>query len=150
MASDTKQDLFFVRRNTNRNEVHYQIATAGAEHSPAGPTPISGYWQMHEKGPGVTEPITVFEQMAFGVGPQRVEGNRVFFYLTAMPDREIRVEHTGNPGRPYAAHISICGADAELTHFYVQAEAGFLMPRVKYIEIHGVKEGQSVSERINK
>lgn len=107
MASETKQGLFFIRRNTNRNEVHYQISTAGTDHTPAGPNPISGYWQMHEKGPGITEPITVFEQMAFGIARQRVEGTRVFFHLTAMPEREIRVEQTSNPERPYAAHISI-------------------------------------------
>ena len=144
MAGDTKQDLFFVRRNTNRNEVHYQIGIAGDTSTPVGANPISGYWQMHEKGPGVTEPITVFEQMAFGVGPQRVEGNRVFFHLTGMPDREIRVEHTGNPERPYAAHISINGADAELKDFYVFAEAAFLMPKVKYFEIHGLRNGEAV------
>ena len=107
MPAHNKQDLFVVTRNTNRNEVHYQIATAGTDHTPAGPNPISGYWQMHEKGPGITEPITVFEQMAFGIARQRVEGTRVFFHLTAMPEREIRVEQTSNPERPYAAHISI-------------------------------------------
>jgi hypothetical protein len=55
MANDIEQDLFFVRRNTNRSEVHYQISAAG------------------------TEPITVFEQMAFGIARQRVEGSGVFF-----------------------------------------------------------------------
>jgi len=93
MANDIKQDLFFVRRNTNRSEVHYQISAAG------------------------TEPITVFEQMAFGIARQRVEGSGVFFHLTAIAEREIRVEHSRNPECLYAAHISInkCQATMRLT-----------------------------------
>lgn len=150
MASETKQDLFFVRRNTNRNEVHYAIATAGDGQSIAAANPISGYWQMHEKGPGVTEPITVFEQMAFGIASQRVEGKRVFLKLVALPDREIRIEPPESDDTVFVAHTLIAGADAQLTDFYVFAEAAFLMPKVKYLEIHGMRDGAPVTERINK
>ena len=76
-----RQDLFFVRRNTNRNEVHYAIETCDGQ--PVREHPVQGYWQMHEKGPGVTEPITIFEQVAFGIRSQRVEGTAVYLKLAA-------------------------------------------------------------------
>lgn len=149
--ADTKQhDLFFVRRNTNRNEVHYRIATVGDTHAPAGPNPISGYWQMHEKGPGITEPITVFEQMAFGVGPQRVSGEEVFFHLVALPEREIQVRRTENSESPYSAYILIGDSVAQLTDFYAFVQPAFLLPKLQYFEIRGLRDGVPVSERIQK
>ena len=144
----SRQDLFFVRRNTNRNEVHYAIELRDGH--PAGETPIHGYWQMHEKGPGLTEPITVFEQLAFGIQSQRVDGDSVRVTLTALPEREIRItREPGDSGR-YSAHIQIAGQEAELKSFYAHAEPGFLMPKVKYIEIIGTLDGNEVRERINK
>lgn len=144
----SRQDLFFVRRNTNRNEVHYAMETSDGK--PAGQHPVQGYWQMHEKGPGVTEPITVFEQLAFGIQSQKVDGDSVRLTLTALPEREIRItREPGDSGR-YSAHIQIAGQAAELKSFYAHAEPGFLMPKVKYIEIIGTVAGNEVRERINK
>ena len=144
----SRQDLFFVRRNTNRNEVHYAIELRDGH--PAGENPIHGYWQMHEKGPGVTEPITVFEQLAFGIQSQRVDGDSVRVTLTALPEREIRItREPGDSGR-YRARIQIAGQQAQLISFYAHAEPGFLMPKVKYIEIIGTLDGNEVRERINK
>ena len=144
----SRQDLFFVRRNTNRNEVHYAIELRDGH--PAGENPIHGYWQMHEKGPGVTEPITVFEQVAFGIRSQKVDGAGVRLTLAALPDREIGIEpEPGATGR-YRARIQIAGQQAQLISFYAHAEPGFLMPKVKYIEIIGTLDGNEVRERINK
>jgi hypothetical protein len=143
-----RQDLFFVRRNTNRNEVHYAIELR--EGQPAGYHPIHVYWQMHEKGPGITEPITVFEQVAFGIRSQKVEGEAIRMTLAALPEREISIEpEPGATGR-YMAHTRIAGQQAELKSFYAHVEPGFLMPKVKYIEIIGFAGGHEVRERINK
>lgn len=149
MASDRKQDLFFVRRNTNRNEVHYAISSAGEEQGPVPPHPISGYWQMHEKGPGVTEPITIFEQVAFGIKSQQLEEKTVLLKLNALPERTIRVEpDSSSPGR-FKSFMTIAGREAELISFYAHAETSLFVPKVKYIEIHGMVAGEPVLERIN-
>ena len=70
MAAHYKQDLFIVTRNTNRNEVHYAIEMDAETGLPVGNAPISVYWLMLEKGDNVTEPITIFEQVAFGIASQ--------------------------------------------------------------------------------
>ena len=150
MAAETKQDLFFVRRNTNRNEVHYAIATTGEERTLSGPAPVTGYWRMLEKGPDITEPITIFEQMAFGIASQQVNGPTVQVKLTALPDRVIDIERTKDNTGHFTAYTTMDGSKAQLTDFYVFAEAAFIMPKVKYIEIHGIKDGLPVTERIQK
>lgn len=150
MQATTKHDLFFVRRNTNRNEVHYAIHLSPDSGLPDGPRPLTGYWKMFEKGPDVTEPILLVEQMAFGIRSQRREGDNFVMVLNALPEREIRIEpEPGETGR-YTARMVIAGKIARLTDFYVQADAGFLMPKVRYLDINGEADGQPVTERINK
>lgn len=149
MEGENKQDLFFVRRNTNRNEVHYAITIPGEEHASLGPHPINGYWQMHEKGPGETEPITIFEQMAFGIKSQHTDAKTVLLRLNALPERTIRVEpDAATPGR-FKCFTTIAGSEAELVSFYAHAEPALFLPKVKYIEIHGTVDGKPVTERIN-
>lgn len=150
MTTNTQHDLFFVRRNTNRNEVHYAIRLTGEAGVPAENHPIAVYWQMHEKGPGVTEPLTVFELPAFGIHSQRIREGSVELTLTALPERLIRIAKTDGEERRYKPYMTIAGTEAELVSFYVHAEPGFLMPKVKYIEIKGLREGKEVSERIQK
>lgn len=150
MVTTHRQDLFVVTRNTNRNEVHYAIETTADAQLPAGKAPISVYWLMLEKGENVTEPITIFEQMAFGIASQHVEGESVIMKLAALPDRAIRVSRPENDATRFKAYTTIAGGEAELTDFYAHAEAAFIMPKVKYIEIHGLRAGEKVTERINK
>lgn len=150
MDGEKQQDLFFIRRNTNRNEVHYAIRTDASGCLPLPQNPVSGYWQMHEKGQGVTEPITIFEQLAFGIGSQQVAEGVITLKLIALPDRPIRIQCDGEVPCRFRAYISLSGAEAELTSFYAYAEPGFIMPTVKYYEIHGLRGGTPVSERINR
>ncbi|MBN8220417.1 MAG: DUF4833 domain-containing protein [Spirochaetes bacterium] len=146
----TRQDIFFVRRNTNRNEVRYALQLDSETHAPVGAAPVVVYWQMLEKGPDITEPLTLIEPMAFGVASQRVEGETVTIRLNSLPDRDIRIFRAGSEAKTYRATTRIAGAEAELTDFYAFAEKGFLVPQVKYIEIHGIRDGQQVSEKIDK
>ena len=145
-----QQDLFCARRNTNRNEVHYAIRTEGETAKPLGHAPVIGYWQMLEKGPDVTEPILLIEQVAFGIGHQCTEGDQIYVKLAALPDREIRIARDADDPKKYRAFIQIDGAEAELTGFYAHAEPGFLLPKVKYLDIQGLRAGVQVSERILK
>lgn len=150
MVTGKRQDLFVVTRNTNRNEVHYAIEVAADTGEPAGQAPISVYWLMLEKGENVTEPITIFEQVAFGIASQQVAGSSVELKLAALNDRTIRVSRSDSDGERFKAYTRIAGSEAELTDFYAHAEAAFLMPKVKYIEIHGIRDGAPVTERIEK
>lgn len=147
MAGGQEHDLFFVRRNTNRNEVHYAIRL-GADGAPLQHNPVYGYWKMFEKGEDAREPITVFEQLAFGIHSQRIADGMIILKLAALPDREIRI--IANADRPsgFSVLMQITGQEAELISFYAHAEPAFLMPKVKYIDIHGTAGGSAVTERI--
>lgn len=150
MSAEKQQDLFFIRRNTNRNEVRYAIRSAGEPALPLGKNPVVVYWQMFEKGPDITEPITLFEQMAFGIASQEVDGNTTLMKLTGLPQLEIRIEQDTTDPQKFKAFTKIAGDRAELTDFYVHAEPGLLMPQVKYVEIRGLRDGKLVTERIQK
>lgn len=142
-------NLFFVRRNKNRNEVHYALRVDPAAGKPLAKEPVFGYWQMHEKGTGVTEPITVFEQMAFGIESQNFAGDTILLKLRAFPERIIRIAQDAATGE-WKPFISILGKDSELSSFYVFAEESLFLPKVKYIEVHGIHNGAPVTERIQK
>lgn len=142
-------NLFFVRRNKNRNEVHYALRIDPATGKPLAKEPVFGYWQMHEKGAGVTEPITVFEQMAFGIESQNFEGDSILLKLRAFPERLIRIVQDAPTGQ-WKPWISILEKDCELSSFYVFAEDTLFLPKVKYIEVHGKDKDAETTERINK
>jgi hypothetical protein len=149
MLSTSDINLFFVRRNKNRNEVHYALRIDPATGKPPTREPVFGYWQMHEKGAGVTEPITVFEQMAFGIESQNFAGDTILLKLRAFPERVIRIAQDAATGQ-WKPLIRIFEKDCELSSFYVFAEDTLFLPKVKYIEVHGKNQGAEVTERINK
>jgi hypothetical protein len=147
---ELRQDLFFVQRNTNRNEVHYSIRYDADSLKPVAHEPIVGYWKMLEKGPDVTEPITLFELAAYGIISQKITGNEVTIKLRALPEREILICPEPGAAGTYAARISIANQSAILTHFYAHAVPGFLLPKVAYVDVFGQVDGKPVSERIAK
>jgi len=141
----TATNLFFVRRNTNRNEVHYELRYDEATGQPS----VHVFWRMFEISDAATEPITIFEQIAFGIASQKYDGAAILLRLKALPEREIRIAQSVDSAN-YTPKIMLNGQEAELQWFYVFAEAGFIMPKVKYVEIHGVHGGEPVVERIMK
>lgn len=141
--------VFFVQRNKNRNEVHYGIRL-DSECRPVGTEPLYNYWLRLEKGPNVTEPVTLFQQVGYGLRNQRVTASGVDVVLRALPERLIHVVSARERDACRAvAFTRIAGTDARLERAYVFAEEGLLMPKVKYIELFGTTpDGTLVRERV--
>ena len=150
LYAEDRANLFHIKRNKNRNEVHYAVRYDKATCKPLESDPLFGYWLMIEKGPGVTEPIGRFEQMAYGIKSQELQGEVLTVQLKAFPDRPVRISFTHKSPCNVTATININGQEAQLKTISVFAEEGLIKPTVKYIDISGVKGGAAVTERINR
>lgn len=141
--------VFFVQRNKNRNEVHYGIRL-DAECRPEGGAPVYNYWLRLGKGPAVTEPLSVFQQLGYGVRRQDVGADHVEVVLRALPARTIRIVPLREPGRcRAAAYMEIAGAESRFERAFVYAEEGLLLPSVKYIDLYGrTSDGRPVHEHV--
>lgn len=66
---ESRANLFHIKRNKNRNEVHYAVRYDEAACKPMGDEALYGYWLMLEKGPNVFEPMVVWSAwlMAFSL-----------------------------------------------------------------------------------
>lgn len=111
--------LFTISKSENRNEVHYAIRL-NAQCAPVDDSPVFAYWQMHEKGNGVIEPILAREERAYGIGPQAIRaradgGTQVRVALRALPSRPVVVQSFRTAeGCGARAEMSISGAPAQL------------------------------------
>jgi hypothetical protein len=131
--------LFFIQRSTNRNEVHYQLRVDDRCHIVAD-KPVSGFWKRWEKNPMSIDPLTVLDQIAYGIVQQTVQDNWVSFSLKALEQKRIKASVTATP-QPGACspivHTEIQGQWAALERIYVQVEEGFIKPKVVYVDVFG-------------
>lgn len=148
--AEARANLFHIKRNKNRNEVHYAVRYDEANCKPIDNESLFGYWLMVEKGPGVTEPIGRLERMAYGIQSQEVQGNDLIVQLKAFPDRPIRIIFSQKGGCKILPMLTINGIESVLKFISVFAEEGLIKPTVKYVDISGLKGGAPVSERINR
>jgi hypothetical protein len=148
-AKPATSSAFFIRRNKNRNEVHYEISL-DEQCRPLGDKPVRNYWLRLEDGPEVRKPLSLFQQAGYGFKSQAIEGDHVVVVLRALPERPITfLARRDAQGCVAAAYVDIAGARAHLEHAYVFAEEGLLLPEVKYVELFGSKDdGTPVSEKI--
>lgn len=147
-AADAKTDLFYIKRNKNRNEVHYVVRYNSATCQPIAKEPLFGYWQMLEKGPKATEAIGRFENMAYGIKSQEVKGSNLWVQLKAFPDRKIRIAFEPKNACKITPFIAINGKESVLSYISVFAEEGIIKPTVKYIDVVGTSHGVPVTERM--
>jgi hypothetical protein len=148
LYAEARQNLFHIKRNKNRNEVHYAVRYDEKTCKPVDSEPLYGYWLMLEKGPNVYEPIGRIERMAYGISSQSIKGNDLVVQLKAFPDRPIRVTFNQGGGCSITANVLISGSEAHLKQISVFAEEGFIKPTVKYVDISGTRSGAPVSEHI--
>ena len=87
--------------------------------------------------------------MAFGIESQNFAGDVITLNLRAFPERLIRIVQDAATGE-WKPFISILGKESGLSSFYVFAEETLFLPKVKYIEVHGMDNGAPVIERIQK
>jgi len=150
LFAEARLNLFFIKRNKNRNEVHYAIRYDEKTCKPIDDESLIGYWQMLEKGPNIFEPIGRLERMAYGIKSQEISGNDLIVQLKAFPDRTIRITFTASGRCKIVPLIAINGQDAALKFISVFAEEGIIKPTVKYVDISGSRGGAVVTERINR
>jgi hypothetical protein len=145
--------LFFIQRSKNKNEVHYQLRVDDRCRIVAD-KPVRAFWKLREESPEKTDSLSVFDQIAYGVVDQKVENNWVSFSLKALEQRRIKASTTPTPNPGTCVPIvqtDIHGQLATLERIYVQAEEGFIKPKVVYVDLFGKSLDASqtpVQERI--
>jgi hypothetical protein len=150
LFAEARANLFHIKRNKNKNEVHYAVRYDEKTCKPVEGDAVYGYWLNLEIGPNSYEPIGRFERIAYGISSQEVKGDDLMVQLKAFPDRAIRVNFSAAGGCKISAHVAINGQEAKLKHIYVFAEEGLIKPTVKYVDIIGSRGGTAVTERINR
>lgn len=150
LAAEARANLFHIKRNKNKNEVHYAVRYDEKTCKPVESDAVYGYWLNLEIGPNAYEPIGRFERIAYGISSQELQGDDLMVKLKAFPDRIIRVNFANAGGCKVTSHVAINGQEARLKHIYVFAEEGLIKPTVKYVDIIGNKGGAPVTERINR
>lgn len=150
IVAEARANLFHIKRNKNRNEVHYAVRYDEKTCKPVEGDPVYGYWLNLEIGPNAYEPIGRWERLAYGIESQAVKGNDMVVQLKAFPDRAIKLIFNAAGGCKITPFLLINGIESQLKFIYVFAEEGLIKPTVKYVDITGVKGGAAVSERINR
>ena len=139
---------FVVSKSQNRNQVHYAVRVDDTC-QPVTAAPVHPYWQMLEKGQGVTEPLLDREQRAYGIERQQVQGKAIHVVLHALPSRPVEIETWRGPDGSClsAAFTTIGGARARL--FDVHLQVNWLNVGVDYILLTGWRDdGSVVRERV--
>lgn len=148
--AESRTNLFHIKRNKNRNEVHYAVRYDEKTCKPVDGEAVYGYWLDLEIGPNAYAPIGRWEKIAYGIGSQETKGDDMIVLLKAFPDRPIRLAFSPAGGCKITPHVVINGQESQLKHIYVFAEEGLIKPTVKYVDIIGVKGSAPVTERINR
>ena len=145
------ENLFFIKRSKNANEVHYDARVEGcAWREPA----VDSYWRDLADGPHVYEEIGWWEDGAYGFDVARVGDSQTEITITlkALPEKAItaRLSKTDDGGCRVATTIEIGGKPAQFRSVYVFATENFIgWPTVHYVDILGTAEdGQPVFERV--
>ena len=139
---------FVVSKSQNRNQVHYAVRVDDTCR-PVTAAPVHPYWQMLEKGQGVTEPLLDREQRAYGIERQQVQGASIHVVLHALPSRPVEIETRRGPDGSClsAAFTTIAGVRAHL--FNVHLQVNWLNVGVDYILLTGWRDdGSVVRERV--
>jgi hypothetical protein len=134
---------FAIAKSSNKNQVDYAVSVDGSC-NPATQTPVRPYWRMFERSKDTTEPLSSFEERAFGIAHQDVRGDSVSFALRGLPSRTITIRTQRTPnGCGASTTMSIAGALARVSSVWVKQS----LFGVSYVELTGVDgNGKSVSE----
>jgi hypothetical protein len=144
-------NLFFIKRNKNANEVHYD---ARVQDCTWGDPAVDYYWRDLEEGPKVTSEIMPWEPPAYGFKVRRVSDEEITIQLNALPQKKLvaRIAKTADGDCGISTTVQIHGEPAEFASVYVHAtENLFGWPKVDYIDVLGYsEEGHPVYEGIAK
>jgi len=142
-------NLFFIKRNKNANEVHYDARVQDCKWLRP---ELESYWRELKEGPDVYVPVKLYEQLAYGYVVDRVSDTEIRISLKALPGRFItaRLTPMNDKGCDVAVGIKVNGKPAELSGVYVYATEGLFgrMPIVRFIDILALEGGHPVFERV--
>jgi hypothetical protein len=150
------ENLFFIKRSKNTNEVHYD---ARFENCAWSRPEVDSYWRDLQDGPNAVSEIKWYERPAYGFEISRVSDSEITIRINALPEKKItvRLSPTDDGDCRVSSAIEIDGKTARLRSIYVNAEETKflgLVPTgatVHYIDILGYSEdGRPVFERITK
>jgi len=141
--------LFSLQRSKDANTIIYEANVNAGQHLDPS-KPVAVYWIRYAER-GQRENLTQVQwQMAYGYRHKpSSESGAYDICLNAFPQRPLRIAyHNGKP----VALLLINGKRACLQSVFVQVDSkAHLIPRVKFIELHGtdVLTNKSVHERIS-
>lgn len=143
--------LFYIGKNTNRNQVHYEaILTKDCRFAET--EPIHAYWQRLEKeSDAVRELKWAEEKFAYGVKVIRKSDHHLIFIIAADDSRPVIVEtRIGASGCEVAARTQILNAWVKPGHAFVELkERRALYPKVFHVDLIGESDdGNAVCERV--
>lgn len=127
------QPLFHIARNKNANIVQYDAALVATDKLDP-QTPVVAYW-INLATDGSREGLTSLQRRAYGFKVAAEPGGSWLLYLNATRDRAIRVVLW--QGR-WIAQVLIDKRSAVLSRIYVFADESAVVPRVRWVDLHGV------------
>lgn len=140
-------NVMSITKSSNRNEVHY-AASVDDRCVPVTQAPLRAYWQMRERGPNVTEPLTARERSVLGVESQTVSGDSIRFALGATASRVFvaRVGRAADGTCTSSVVTTIAGTQARLVGVHVKQT---FFGGVDYVQLTGrTPDGKTVNERM--
>jgi hypothetical protein len=138
--------LFHIERNKNANIVQYDAVLASEDKlDPRGP--VVGYWVLLAED-GRRDGLTALDRRAYGFKTAPEQSGSWLRYLSAAPDRSIRVLRWQSR---WLAQILLRGRSAILQKIYVMADESGVIPRVRWIDLFGTDmvTGQPLTERVS-
>jgi len=143
------ETLFFIQRNKNANEVHYEANLEGCRWSDP---PVRSHWHDLAEGPDVRSGMMPWEGPPYGFEATRVSDSRAEIRLNPLADRRITADLSERDGAcEIDVQIDVNGEPARFRHVTVEATQGWApwSVTVDYIDIHGRgQDGSPVVERI--
>ena len=133
------QELFFIQRSKNANEVHYDARVA--KDGRLDPDqPVVGYW-LNKAEDGSRKPIKLVQQIAYGfdVAPSK-DGATYGLKLKAFKERPMTIVRSDKDGR-WRVQTTIAGKPAFMNRIYVATDESSLMPTVLYVDVYGEETG---------
>lgn len=145
----TKELLFYIQRNHNKNTIIYD-ANFDKSGNINQDNPIHVYWIRYEEQ-GQTMALRTIEKLfAYGIKYSKLDNNKNEYKvnIVATDKRDFLLKQEA----PFKAAIytKINGKPAKLEHLYIFADNSGFWPKVKYIELFGkdTMTGKRVYEKM--
>lgn len=141
----TYDELFFIQRSKNANEVHYAARVTRAGRLD-GHDPVVGYW-INKAEDGSRQGLSFFQRMAYGYDVEDGGDGTYRMTLKAFPDRPLRIVKARGHWR---LRTTIGGKPAYMTKLYVATDESGMIPKVLYVDAFGeeVAGGAPIHEHI--